>query len=74
MKTLRHALTRADYHAEGPNSVRVEHQGKWGRFDRQGNWLEGEIRQCDPHLCIWITSQLVMEEHIRRAAEAEETA
>jgi hypothetical protein len=68
LKTLRHALTGADYHAESSNSVRVVDGDAWGRFDRTGAWLEGELRQCDPQLCIWITSELVMDEHARRAA------
>jgi hypothetical protein len=69
MKTLTHALTRADYHAESANSVRVTDGDKWGRFDRTGAWLEGELRQCDPHMCIWVTHELVMDENARRAAQ-----
>ena len=55
MTKARHALTKAEYCAEGPNSVRVVDGDKWGRFDRYGGWLEGEIFQCDPQLCIWLT-------------------
>jgi hypothetical protein len=74
MKTLRHALNHADYHAESADRVRVVDGDRWGRFDRTGAWIEGELRQCDPHLCIWITSQLVMDEHARRAAADRGTA
>lgn len=55
MTRTHHALTRADYEAEGPDSVRVTDGDKWGRFDRWGNWIEGEIIQCDVQLCIWLT-------------------
>jgi MarR-like DNA-binding transcriptional regulator SgrR of sgrS sRNA len=52
MTKVRHALTNAEYYAEGPDSVRVVDRDKWGRFDRYGAWLEGELMQCDPQLCI----------------------
>ena len=61
MTKLRHALTKAEYYAEGPNSVRVVDGDKWGRFDRYGGWLEGEIMQCDPQLCIWLTGLLIVQ-------------
>jgi hypothetical protein len=61
MNTAQHALTRAQYCAEGANSVRVVDGGKWGRFDRYGAWLEGEIMQCDPQLCIWLTGLCILQ-------------
>jgi hypothetical protein len=61
MIRTRHALTGAEYKAEGPNSVRVVDGDKWGRFDRYGGWLEGEIIQCDPQLCIWLTGLVVVQ-------------
>lgn len=61
MTRTRHALTGAEYETEGPNSVRVIEGDKWGRFDRFGNWLEGEIIQCDPQLCIWLTGLVVVQ-------------
>jgi hypothetical protein len=57
----RHALTNAEYHAESPNSVRVVEGDKWGLFDRYGAWLEGDIRHCDPQLCIWLTGIFVVQ-------------
>jgi hypothetical protein len=61
MIRTRHALTGAEYEAEGPETVRVVDAGKWGRFDRYGNWLEGEIIQCDPQICIWLTGLVVVQ-------------
>ena len=71
MKT-RHALTNAEYLAEGPNSVRVTDRDRWGRFDRYGVWLEGEIMQCDPQLCIWLTGLLIVQAHGNTAAKSQE--
>jgi hypothetical protein len=61
MTKTRHALTNAMYEAESPNSVRVVDGDKWGRFDRYGNWLEGEIIQCDQQMCIWLTGLMVVQ-------------
>lgn len=61
MTKTRHALTGAEYEALGPNSVRVVDGDKWGRFDRYGSWVEGEIIQCDPQLCIWLTGVFIVQ-------------
>jgi hypothetical protein len=61
MTRAQHALTKAEYTAEGANSVRVVDGEKWGRFDRYGAWLEGEIMQCDPQLCIWLTGLFIIQ-------------
>ena len=67
MAKAKHALTRAEYEADGPNSVRVTDGAKWGRFDRYGGWLEGEIRHADPQLCIWLTGVFVVQERTQPA-------
>jgi hypothetical protein len=61
MTRTRHALTGAEYEAETPNSVRVVQGDQWGRFDRYGGWLEGDIIQCDAQLCIWLTGLLIVQ-------------
>lgn len=63
---LRHPLTGARYEAEGPNAVRVTDGDRQGLFDRTGNWIEGDLRQCDPQMCIWLTGLVVVEQ--RKAA------
>jgi hypothetical protein len=74
MRNVRHALTGAEYCTESPNSVRVIDGDKWGRFDRYGAWIEGEVTQCDPQLCIWLTGLLVVQTRgtaIVKSTEAE---
>jgi hypothetical protein len=72
MTKVRHALTKAEYDAEGPNSVRVVDGDKWGRFDRYGGWLEGEIMQCDPQLCIWLTGLFIVQARGNAVAKSQE--
>jgi hypothetical protein len=70
MTKVRHALTNAEYYAEGPDSVRVVDRDKWGRFDRYGAWLEGELMQCDPQLCIWVTGLWVVQARSNTVAKS----
>jgi hypothetical protein len=65
-----HPLTRARYEAEGANAVRVTDGSKWGLFDRTGGWIEGELRQCDPQMCIWLAGLALVE---ARTAAADKT-
>jgi hypothetical protein len=69
-----HPLTRAEYQAEGPNAVRVIDGDTWGLFDRFGAWIEGEMRQCDPQMCIWLTGLAIVEERDEANARSTESA
>lgn len=69
-----HPLTRADYQAEGPNAVRVTDGDKSGLFDRFGGWIEGELRQCDPQMCIWLAGLVIVEERNELGANLSESA
>ena len=51
---LKHPFGGALYIATPDGSVRVEHDGRWGLFKRDGQWIEGEIRDADPHFCGWV--------------------
>lgn len=69
-----HPLTRADYEAEGPNAVRVTDGDKWGLFDRYGGWIEGELRHCDPQMCIWLSGLAIVEGREDARADSAEGA
>ncbi|MDH4148543.1 MAG: transposase [Acidimicrobiia bacterium] len=56
MLGLRHPLTGAIYDLEADGTVTVDHDGRRGRFRGDGEWIEGELRAADPHLCGWLTS------------------
>jgi hypothetical protein len=34
----------------------TDRSGRQGRFDRDGNWVAGDLRRADPELCRWIVS------------------
>jgi hypothetical protein len=58
VRTIQHPLSGATYDLQGDGNVRVESRdGRVGVFDARGTWLGGELRQADPHLCLWIAGR-----------------
>lgn len=59
MRRLTHPLSRATYEwAEdgiGPVLV-IDRDGREGRFDRNGVWVQGQLYCADPEVCRWIVS------------------
>jgi hypothetical protein len=53
-KGLHHPFTRALYEQHDGGTILVTDGDKQGVFRRDGSWVEGEIRECDPQLCNWI--------------------
>ncbi len=51
---LRHPFTNQLYTSLGDGTVRVEDGARWGRFQRDGQWIEGDLREADPQFCGWI--------------------
>ncbi|MFN8021496.1 MAG: hypothetical protein U0Q03_08215 [Acidimicrobiales bacterium] len=49
-----HPFTRALYEQDGHGHVRVTRDGKVGIFTTEGQWLDGELYEADPHLCGWV--------------------
>jgi len=55
----RHPFTHALYEQDGNGNVLVTDGDRWGRFTGEGRWLEGELRECDPQLCGWISGPMI---------------
>lgn len=68
MKGMLHPFDKALYEQDGDGNVRVTAAGgESGLFTPEGRWLEGELRESDPHLCGWIGGPQVV--HHRIAVE-----
>ena len=37
--------------------------GTAGRFTDQGVWVEGDLKHCDPHVCVWVGGPQLMSRH-----------
>jgi hypothetical protein len=58
MPRKRHALSGATYESDGEGVVRVTNKaGVVGRFDGRGSWIDGELREADPHMCLWVAGR-----------------
>lgn len=57
-----HQMTGAVYESEGEGVALVTtRDGRTGRFDDSGRWLSGELREADPHLCLWVAGRQLPE-------------
>jgi hypothetical protein len=69
MRTIKHPLSGATYDLTTDGTIEVTKNGKRGVFTAHGVWLEGELRQADPHLCLWIAGKQ-LPNRFQQAAEA----
>ena len=51
---LVHPFTKTLYVKNGDGNIEVTDGDLKGIFRRDGSWLEGELRECDPQLCGWV--------------------
>jgi hypothetical protein len=59
-----HILSGAIYESQGEGVVLVTtRDGRTGRFDGKGNWIDGEIYDADPHLCLWVGGRQLPASH-----------
>ncbi len=54
MHLRRHPLSGALYEIDESGHVRVDDHGVRGVFTPQGEWISGELRHADAHLCGWL--------------------
>lgn len=57
MRTIKHPLSGALYDLTAEGQIEVTKDGRRGLFTAQGVWLEGELKQADPHLCLWVAGK-----------------
>ncbi len=66
MKGMKHPFGRALYEQDGNGNVLVTTvDGVWGRFRTDGSWLEGELKQADPHMCGWVGGPTVAHHRVQ---------
>ena len=54
---IRHPLNpNAYYVSDGDGTVRVTMGTRWGRFERDGRYIEGTLFEADPELCVWVSA------------------
>ncbi len=56
---LFHPFTKALYEQHEGGTILVTDGDRQGVFTREGQWISGEVRECDPQLCNWIAGPIV---------------
>ena len=56
MSGLKHPLSGAVYDLTEDGAVQVTTEDGSGVFDKNGVWISGDLRSCDPQMCNWIAS------------------
>ena len=67
MLGIRHPFGGALYERDGKGNVLVTSGDRTGLFTDYGKWLEGELTECDPHLCGWVAGPQVGNRRISEA-------
>ena len=66
MRGMKHPFGRALYEQDGQGDVLVtQPDGTWGRFHRDGSWVEGELKEADPHFCGWVGGPVVANHRVK---------
>jgi hypothetical protein len=67
MTVLKHPVSGAVYTLREDGLVEVENNGLKGTFTFDGRHQEGDLRQADPHMLVWIAGpQLPKGSDVRR--------
>ncbi|MCH1512735.1 MAG: hypothetical protein P8J01_09305 [Acidimicrobiales bacterium] len=64
-RSLIHPLSKALYEKTPEGNVQVTNGDLQGTFRRDGSWIEGELRECDPQLCNWVSGPPVIHHRMR---------
>jgi hypothetical protein len=59
MLGIYHPFSGALYERDGHGNLLVTDGERWGRFRRDGSWIEGELRECDPQLAGWVVGPII---------------
>lgn len=61
---IRHGFTGAVYSRAGDDRVKVVMpDGSTGLFDGIGRWVEGELYDVDPQMCVWVSAERIEAHH-----------
>lgn len=56
---LHHPFTRALYERADEGHIQVTDGERRGLFTAGGEWISGDLRECDPLLCNWVAGPQV---------------
>jgi hypothetical protein len=54
MKGIVHPFSKALYELDDDGNITVTDGDRTGTFTTGGEWLSGDLKECDPQLCGWV--------------------
>ena len=69
MNGIVHPFSQALYERTGDGNILVTDHDKKGLFRADGSWIEGELFECDPQLCNWISGPQLPSHRLRPQPE-----
>ena len=64
MSNHTHPFDAMLYEIQDDGTIKVSGRGIWGIFTDEGRWIEGELRQADPQLCVWVANNPDMSQQL----------
>ena len=68
MRGLRHPFSRALYECTEDGAILVTDGTQQGTFTTEGRWIRGELRECDPQLCGWVSGPQIANHRMTESA------
>jgi hypothetical protein len=65
MSGLIHPFTGASYSKTDEGNVLVTDGERTGLFRRDGSWIEGELFECDPQICVWVSGPKLVSHRLK---------
>jgi hypothetical protein len=53
---ITHPFDGSLYELLDDGTIKITDGKREGLFQRDGQWISGDIREADPQLCVWITN------------------
>lgn len=69
---IRHPFSGALYERHGDDKIpqiKVTDGDRSGVFTHEGEWISGEVRECDPQLCGWVAGPQMTHHRMENADE-----
>jgi hypothetical protein len=65
MSGVRHPFTGARYEKTPEGHVHVSLGDEEGLFRGDGSWIEGDLFECDPQLCVWVSGPRLVSHRLK---------
>ena len=66
---IKHPFTGALYERHGDGQIKVSAGDREGVFTHEGEWISGDLRECDPQLCGWVAGPQFTNHRMSEAAK-----